>query len=139
MLLTQAPLSQPYGMGFATQLDLASQLPLGGDLLLVAQPTPAQLQLATAAPAAAAKGAALQPPQQQQLLAERREQEGTVPPHEERTPAPSEHSLQGSAGDAGDDVDSSRPRGGQSWLLSPLGALAQAFRARGARQVRQRS
>lgn len=111
LLLTQAPMS-PGRFAFDTQLPdsgaVPTQLPPLDDL---------QLQAGARTPVAASP--AHQNGQQQQ---------------QQQQPAASEGcSLQGSAGSlpGGDGADSnggSRPRSGQSWLLSPLGALAQVFK-----------
>lgn len=134
LLLTQAPLS-PSGFAFATQLPdsagFATQLPEDGLLDLLAVP--------------GAETAATPPPQLQQLQQQQRPRRRSQQhnrsrpgqqPQQHRQTASEEHSLQGSAGHGGDGADSgaSRPRSGQSWLLSPLGALAQVFK-RNANQV----
>lgn len=124
MLLTQAPLS-PSGFAFATQLPdsagFATQAPADG------APDP------SAAPGAEAVAAASPPAQQRQQQHDFQEP-GLQLQHHRQT-ASGEDSLQASVGH-GDGADSgaSRPRSGQSWLLSPLGALAQVFK-RNATQV----
>ena len=117
-LLTQVPLS-PGGFAFPTQLPdscapFATQAPqldaaemeAAGAAVVVQQALERQLPL---------------PPQQQQVPAGHQPQ------------ASEQHSLQGSVGQAGsvdgDGADSHRSRRlSGSWLLTPLGALAGAFK-----------